>query len=110
MLKTITFRLILTITLQFAVASGAYAFENGNPQRQAFEALDWPNMNQFGVLQYTQKSSDNLRSRSDVIQEVKRRYNAEVLKISLDENKQVYRVRVLMPNGKVRNLQISAQR
>jgi uncharacterized membrane protein YkoI len=67
-------------------------------------------MNQFGVLQYTQKSSDNLRSRSDVIQEVKRRYNAEVLKISLDENKQVYRVRVLMPNGKVRNLQISAQR
>jgi uncharacterized membrane protein YkoI len=51
-----------------------------------------------------------LRSRSEVIQQVKREYNAEVLKITLDERRQVYRVRVLMPNGKVRKLTINARR
>ena len=55
--------------------------------------------------------SGNLRSRREVIQEVKRRYNnAEVLKITLDERRQVYKVRILMPNGKVRNLTIDARR
>ncbi len=52
----------------------------------------------------------DLKSRSDVIREVKKRYDAEVLRISFDEARKVYRVRVLMPNGKVRNLTISARR
>lgn len=54
---------------------------------------------------YVQKQ---YRSRSSVIAEVKNRYNAKVLKISLNEKSGVYHVRVLMPNGKVRSLQISA--
>ena len=110
MLKTITYRLLLILVLQFAAANGAQAFDYGSAQRQEFNVLHATNASQFGTLDYVQNSTDNLRSRSDVMQEVKRRYNAEVLKISLDERQQVYRVRVLMPNGKVRNLTISARR
>ena len=52
-----------------------------------------------------------LRSRSEVMQEVKRRYSgAEVLKIALNRSGTSYNVRVLMPSGKVRSLQISALR
>jgi len=52
-----------------------------------------------------------VRSRSEVVQEVKRRHSgAEVLKISLSRNGTTYNVRVLMPNGKVRSLQVSALR
>lgn len=54
--------------------------------------------------------SNNVRSRSDVMREVKQRYNAEVLRIELDEKRMVYRVRVLMPNGKVKNITVSARR
>ncbi len=52
----------------------------------------------------------NIRSRSDVISEVKQRYNAEVLRIKLNEKRMVYEVRVLMPNGKVKNITVSARR
>ncbi len=53
----------------------------------------------------------SVRSRSEVVQEVKRRHRgAEVLKISLNRNGTAYNVRVLMPNGKVRSLQVSALR
>jgi len=109
MLKNTSTCFITAIVLQFAVFSGAHAFNDdvlGNwttvPAAQSSIQLD--------VLQLSQNRQATLRSRSDVIQEVKRRYNAEILKVSLDERKQMYRVRVLMPNGKVRNLQISARR
>ena len=51
-----------------------------------------------------------IRSRNDVIQEVKRRYNAKVLRIELSRDQTVYHVRILMPDGKVRNLSINARR
>ena len=57
--------------------------------------------------EYTQRG--NVRSRSEVIREVKERYNAEILRIEYKERKKAYKVRVLMPNGKVRNLTISAR-
>ena len=53
--------------------------------------------------------NNNVRSRSEVMQEVKQRYNAKVLKISLNEKAGVYKVRMLMPNGKVRSIQVSAR-
>ena len=59
-------------------------------------------------LQLSQGSK--VRSRSDVMREVKQRYNAEVLRIKLNEKRMVYQVRVLMPNGKVKNITVSAQR
>jgi len=50
------------------------------------------------------------RSRSDVMNEVKKRYDAKVLKISLNAKTQTYNVRILLPSGKVRNIQMSANR
>ena len=58
----------------------------------------------------SQNQRNELRSRNDVIREIKSRYNAEVLKISLSQNALFYNVRVLMPSGKVRNIQVNAQR
>lgn len=60
-------------------------------------------------IQLSQKKK--VRSRSDAIREVKSRYNnAEVLRIKLNEKSMVYQVRVLMPNGKVKNVTVSATR
>jgi uncharacterized membrane protein YkoI len=108
--KHIAYRLLLTIALHFVVVNGAYAFDYSSALEQPSGAADSLNVSQFSDLEYSQNDSANLRSRSEVVQEVKRRYNAEVLKISLDKSQQVYRVRVLMPGGKVRNLQVSARR
>lgn len=56
------------------------------------------------------EDQDNYRSKSDVMREVKRRYDARVLKITLNKKRHAYRVRLLMPNGKVRNISVSAHR
>lgn len=50
------------------------------------------------------------RSRSDVMSDVKKRFNAKVLKISLNAQTNTYNVRILLPNGKVRNVKMSAER
>lgn len=50
------------------------------------------------------------RSQSEVVRQVKRQYNAEVLKISMNQNGSAYRVRILMPNGRVREVTVSAYR
>lgn len=57
-----------------------------------------------------QNKRSELRSRSEVVEEVKRRYNARVLRISLNRQQEIYDVRVLMPNGKVKNIKMSATR
>ncbi len=55
--------------------------------------------------------SGKVRSRSDVIREVKRRHpNAEILRIKLDERSMVYRVRVYLSNGVVKVVTVSARR
>ena len=59
---------------------------------------------------YAQNKERPVRPRSEVMQEVKQRYNAKVLKISLNQRRDTYNVRVLMPNGKVRSLKVSALR
>lgn len=58
----------------------------------------------------SQNQQGQFRSRSEVMREVKQRYDAKVLKISLNKAREVYNVRVLMPSGKVRNIQVSARR
>ena len=50
------------------------------------------------------------RSKGEVVEEVKNRYNARVLKISLNEARAVYNVRVLMPSGKIKNIKVNARR
>lgn len=64
---------------------------------------------------YTQSYAQNrankdIRSKSDVVREVKQRYNADVLKISLNSKGTAYKVRVLMPDGRVRQITVSALR
>jgi len=54
------------------------------------------------------KSGNSVRSRSDVVNEVKRQYNAKVLKITLNSKGTAYKVRILMPNGRVRDITVSA--
>ncbi len=51
-----------------------------------------------------------VRSRSEVVREVKRRYNAEVLKVTLNKSRTAYKVRILMPNGRVREISVSARK
>lgn len=55
-------------------------------------------------------SRSDVISQSEVIRQVKDRYDAEVLRISLSKDRRYYKVRVLMPNGKVKNIQVNAQR
>ncbi len=58
----------------------------------------------------TNKPKREIRSKSEVVREIKQRYNANVLKISLNSKGTAYNVRVLMPNGRVRQITVSALR
>lgn len=115
--KTIK-NMLVVITLQFAMAGLSVAVASNIEERKSAlilnaihpDQLHRTSNSQAVARQLSQSRRGGLKSRSQVIEEVKRRYDAEILKISLDERQQVYRVRVLMKNGKVRNLQISARR
>jgi uncharacterized membrane protein YkoI len=50
------------------------------------------------------------RSKGEVVREIKQRYNAQVVKITFQRSTGTYRVRALMPNGKVRNIKVDARR
>lgn len=91
-------KLILVTALIMVSWSGANASAEVSPKLGAW-------MNTSVVAQ-----NGEIRSRNDVIQEVKRRYNAKVLRIELSRDQTVYHVRILMPDGKVRNLSINARR
>jgi len=114
-LKTAT----LCVCLAFSTHSSVYAVNfvgaNGVVEATGFsnskgfsDAKGFSDVRSSGVYQLAQ--GGGVKSRSEVIREVKRRYNAEVLRISYDEARKVYRVRVLMRNGKVRNITVSARR
>lgn len=51
-----------------------------------------------------------LRSKAEVVSEVKQRYQARVLKIRLNQSRTAYKVRVLLPNGKVKEVRVRATR
>ncbi len=105
-----TYQLLFAIALLVIEPASAHALNNARSVSDTARVGSMESNLRVDVIELSQKGRSSLKSRSDVIAEVKRRYNAEVLKISLDERQQVYRVRVLMKNGKVRNLQVSARR
>ncbi len=87
------------------------------------ESLDWaerasglssPNgtsIVEHSYAQSQQRAPQKVRrSQSEVVRQVKRQYNAEVLKISMNQSGSAYRVRILMPNGRVREVSVSAYR
>ena len=108
-------QLILKMTLLFVVlfimtnTSVAYAYSYDGSHSYKYSSQHAYSDNKQSAYKskkyYAQKK---YRSRSSVMEEVKRRYNAKVLKISLNEKAGVYNVRVLMPSGKVRSLQVNA--
>jgi hypothetical protein len=61
-------------------------------------------------LRWVKNDDRNFRSKEEVMNEVKNRYKVKVLRISLNEKRGVYNVRILLPSGKVKNVQLSARR
>ncbi len=55
-------------------------------------------------------STQGLKSQAEVIAAVKSQYDGRVLKITLNEKKTSYSVRVLLPTGKVKNLEVNARK
>lgn len=95
-----------------SLSSGAYDYTVGSsvssfdPQAKLHRSTVTPR----GQKQFSKNNNGELRSKSDVMREVKKRYNAEILRISLSKNGRTYVVRMLMPNGKVRSVQVNALR
>ena len=84
-----------------------------NSLDRSYRSSDKPNYN--SVLQpirqaQSDRNNQSLRSKSEVMQEVKKRYNGQVVKMSLNERTATYSVRVLLPNGKVKNVSVSARK
>jgi len=94
--------LLMTLALFVSSVSHVHAYESSH----SFSKYSKSKKSVYKANRYAQNS---FRSRSDVMHEVKQRYNAKVLKISLNEKAGVYYVRVLMPNGKVRSLKVNAR-
>lgn len=104
--------------LSFLCLSGTvYAINASNQNSEIILNPDQDRSEFTSVLQpirqiqaQSQRNSSSLRSKSEVMQEVKSRYNGQVVKISLNDRTQMYSVRVLLPNGKVKNLSVSARK
>lgn len=60
------------------------------------------------VMSRSYAQNNNVRSKSEVVRQVKQEYNAEVLKITLNSDGTAYKVRILMPDGRVRQITVSA--
>jgi len=97
----------LLLVLVFASSTVTQAYD-GSHSYKSSSKKSYSKYKQGAYKQKRSYAQNKHRSRASVMDEVKRRYNAKVLKISLNEKAGVYNVRVLMPNGKVRSLQISA--
>lgn len=97
--------------------SNADAFEGhawgrttDNLQRQ-IDSQSYQNNRSVSLQSRQYSQSAKVRSRSDVIREVKRRHpDAEILRIKLDESAMVYRVRVYLSGGVVKVVTVSARR
>jgi len=98
----------LQILTMLALLVSSIAVTHANERGHSYTSHSkWNKTSYNKTLRYAQ--NNKVRSRSEVMNEVKQRYNAKVLKISLNEQAGVYNVRVLMPNGKVRSIQVSAR-
>lgn len=86
--------------------AGVKSWVNGSERQQS--SGEWQSV--VRPLRWVQNDKSNFRSKSDVVREVKSRYGARVLKISLNKQREIYNVRILMPGGKIRNIKVSARR
>lgn len=113
-------KLLITVIVVSSCLSIDFASAAVGPASKAY-GTSWPEMQDWSTtnnrvlentdfFQLSRDEGGNLRSRSEVVREVKKRYNAKVLKISLHKHQSIYRVRILLPNGKIRKIEVSARR
>ena len=112
-MSNLKLKLLLFTALALFVSSVSNAYAYGDERSYKKHSSTHQYSNKHSKSKQTSYKShryaqSNVRSKSDVMREVKQRYNAKVLKISLNEKSGTYNVRVLMPNGKVRSLQVNA--
>lgn len=86
------------------------SFQFSSNDRARVNDVDQQSRAVITALRWAQREQNNFRSKADVIKEVKSRYQAKVLKVTLNERRATYTVRVLLPNGKIKTLRISALR
>ena len=110
----IKYCLRISILSFLCLSDSVFAVSGGSQSPENFHQLDQDRSEFVSVLlpirQVQSQSSSALKSKSEVMREVKRRYNGQVVKISLNDRTQTYSVRVLLPNGKVKNLTVSARK
>ncbi|MFT4630507.1 MAG: putative membrane protein YkoI [Arenicella sp.] len=113
---------ISMVSVSFTASGLALALESNEAGNNDFEA--WsdtkytqrqsafePNLESvIRPLRWVKNDNRKFRSKAEVMSEVKNRYKAKVLRISLNEKSGVYNVRILLPSGKVKNVQLSARR
>ena len=99
----------LQILTMLALLVSSIAATHANERGHSYKSHSKWNQTSYKNNSSRYAQNNNVRSRSDVMNEVKQRYNAKVLKISLNEQACVYSVRLLMPNGKVRSVQVNAR-
>lgn len=117
-MNTVSYKLIGLIKACFVLVllcSSTTVFAIDEKAVKAFSDSEQSYRSPLLPLRYAQSRNSNgsntaLRSKSEVMEEVKRRYGGQVLRISLNQQSASYSVRVLLPDGKVRNLQVSARR
>ena len=101
-------------SLVFNAAGIEHEFYNSSSKENTYNAARDHSLHSGYVFDESIRRADNrqghIRSRSEVVNQVKQRYNAKVIKISLNKAQAVYRVRILLPNGKIRNINVSAHR
>lgn len=99
------------ISLEVPITQVGAQSDYSQPMMQGIRYAQSGRQNRQGRYQHNAEQKRALRSRREVIQEVKQRHRgAEILKIALNRSGTSYNVRVLMPNGAVRSLQVSALR
>lgn len=97
MIKQLTF---LTISILIAAQPVMVSASINDRYRSNFESVIKP------ISKHAQ--NNQFRSKHAVMRMVEQQYNAEVLKIRLDRQAQIYRVRILQANGKVKSISVNA--
>jgi uncharacterized membrane protein YkoI len=110
------------VSVSFTASGLALALESNGTENNDFEAWSDAKYTQrqsafepslesvIRPLRWVKNDDRNFRSKAEVMSEVKNRYKAKVLRISLNEKSGVYNVRILLLSGKVKNVQLSAAR
>ena len=101
---------LASMLIAFTHSNIASAFDRNQSYKFNHSSSKKQFSHNFKAIQVSQNGG-KVRSRSDVVSEVKRKYpNSEILKVKLDERSMVYRVRILTRKGRVSVISVSAKK